>query len=133
MSPSHDSSLHNQLSRRESQIMNIIYRLGEATAKQVLERLPDPPSNATVRSVLRILEDKGHLTHDKEGRSYVYRPTVPPEKARQSALRHLTDTFFDSSAPEAAAALISMSKSELSDEDLDELAQLIEEARQEGR
>lgn len=133
MSERSPRSLHERLSRRESQIMNVLYRLEEATAEEVRQQLPDPPTNATVRSVLRILEEKGHLTHHKEGRRYVYAPTVPPEKAKRSALKHLTETFFGDSAPDAAAALISMSRSELSDEDLDHLARLIDEARSEGR
>ncbi len=122
--------LRNQLSRRESQIMDIVFQLGEATATEIQERLPDPPGNSAVRVLLTILEGKGHLTHRREGKRYIYRPTVVPEKARQSALVHLLKTFFGGSVPQVVAALLSAT--ELSDEELDQLAQLIEQAKKEG-
>lgn len=125
--------MHAELSRRESQIMDAVYRLGEATAEAIRAELPDAPSNSSVRKLLSILEDKGHLEHRTEGRRYVYFPSTPPETARRSALMHLVDTFFDSSASKAAAALLSMSEDELSGDDLDELSALIEQARDEDR
>ena len=118
------------LSRRERQIMDIVYRLGRATASDVAARLPDPPSYSAVRAMLRILEEKGHLTHGHDGPRYVYAPTVAPEQARRSALRHLLGTFFEGSATSAVAALIH--EADLSEEELDRLAGLIEGARREG-
>ena len=125
--------LQGKLSRREGQIMTVIYRLGQATAEEVRTHLPDPPSNSSVRVLLRILEQKGHLTHERDGQRYVYRPIVPTEKAGRSELRQLTKTFFEGSVPGVVAALLSMSQSDLSQEELDELAALIEQAKQEDR
>ncbi len=121
------------LSRRERQIMDVIYRFGRATAQEVREHLPDPPSYSAVRALLRVLEDKGHVEHRQDGPRYVYRPTVPREEARRSALRQLLGTFFDGSAEQAVAALLDMSERQLSDDELDRLSDLIERARQEGR
>lgn len=121
------------LSRRERQIMNIIYRRGRASAAEVLEDLPDPPSYSAVRALLRLLEQKGHLVHQQDGARYVYKPTLSREKARQSALSHLVKTFFDGSTAKAVAALIDPSRSKLSDDELDRLADMIEQARKEGR
>jgi predicted transcriptional regulator len=120
------------LSRRERQIMDVIYRLGSATAADVLERLPDPPSYSAVRAMLRVLEDKGHLRHAQEGTRYVYVPTVAREKARRSALAHLVKTFFDGSTESAVAALLE-GPARLSDDELARLSRLIEHARKEGR
>lgn len=122
-----------KLSRRESQIMTVVYRLGRATAEEIRENLPDPPSNSSVRVLLRILEEKGHLKHEQDGPRYVYLPTVPTERAGHSALQQLTRTFFGDSVPGVVAALLSMSASDLSREELDELSRLIEHARKEGR
>jgi predicted transcriptional regulator len=122
-----------QLSRRERQIMDIIYRGGQATAAEVMQQLPDPPSYSAVRAMLRILEEKGHLRHEEQGPRYVYLPTLPREKARSSALKQLVQTFFEGSTEQAVAALLDMSSSQLSEEELDRLAQLIEQARKEGR
>ena len=122
-----------QLSRRERQIMDIVYRLERATAAEVLERLPDPPSYSAVRAMLRILEEKGHLTHSQDGPRYVYAPTVAPEQASRSALRHVLRTFFDGSAAQAMAALLDETSDELSEGELDRLAALIDEAKNEGR
>lgn len=119
------------LSRRERQIMDILYSLGRATAAEVLERLPDPPSYSAVRAMLRILEEKGHLAHAQDGPRYVYAPTVAPEQARKTALRHVLGTFFDGSPARAMAALIR--EGDLSDSELDRLAGLIDDARREGR
>src|SRR3954471_349842 len=94
------------LSRRERQIMDVVYRRGPATAAEVLEGLPDPPSYSAVRAMLRVLEEKGHLRHEEKGPRYVYLPTVPREEARQSALSQLVQTFFDGSTEQAVAALL---------------------------
>lgn len=121
------------LSRRERQIMDIIYEMGEATAAQVLERMPNPPSYSTVRALLRVLEEKGHLQHKQDGPRYIFLPTVPREQARQSALKHVLDTFFDGSTEEVVAALLNMSEDEMSQEEYNRLSMLIENARNEGR
>ncbi len=113
--------------------MDVVYRHGEATAAEVLDGLADPPSYSAVRAHLRILEDKGHLAHTQDGPRYVYHPTVAPEKARRSALRHVVRTFFDGSAEQAVAALLDEGGKSLSDGELDRLASLIENARTEGR
>jgi len=105
------------LSRRERQIMDIVYELKEATAAQVLERLPNPPSYSAVRALLRVLEGKGHLTHKQDGPRYVFIPTLPREEARQNALKHLLNTFFDGSTEKVVAALLNISEEELSEED----------------
>ena len=121
------------LSRRERQIMDIIYRLEKATANEVMGLLPKPPSYSAVRAMVRILEDKGHLQHIQEGPRYVYSSTVAPEKASRSALRHVMSTFFNDSAAQAMAALLDEAAAELSAEDLDRLSLLIETAKSEGR
>jgi len=121
------------LSRRERQIMDIIYEMKEATALQVLERLPSPPSYSAVRALLRVLEDKGHLLHRPDGPRYVYLPRLAKDKARKSALAHLKRTFFDGSTADVVAALLDMSEDDLSDEDYARLAALIDKARTEGR
>jgi predicted transcriptional regulator len=123
----------DRLSRRERQIMELIYAAGQATATEVLERLPDPPSYSTVRALLRILETKGHLRHVVDGTRYVFLPTVAPERARRSAMQSLLHTFFEGSPEKAVAALLDVSRSELSEEDLDRISRLIENAREEGR
>jgi predicted transcriptional regulator len=121
------------LSRRERQIMDVIYRRGRATATDVLAELPDPPSYSAVRAMLRVLEEKGHVRHEEQGARYVFLPVVPREKARRSALKQLVQTFFDGSTEQAVAALIDGSASKLSDQDLDRLAKLIEQARKQER
>ena len=123
----------NTLSRRERQIMDVIYREGPATATEVLERLPDPPSYSAVRAELRVLENKGHLRHLPDGTRYVYRPTVARDRAGKPALQNVLQTFFDGSAEKAVAALLDLSRSDLSNEELDRLSDLIEQARTEGR
>ena len=120
-----------QLSRRERQIMDVIYARGQATAAEVTAALPDPPSYSAVRALLRILEQKGHVRHQEDGPRYVFLPTVSRDRARRSALRNLVRTFFDGSPAQAAAALID--QAELTDDDRDRLASLIEKARKEGR
>lgn len=121
------------LSRRERQIMDIIYRQGDATAADVMENLPDPPSYSAVRAMLKVLEVKGHLKHRQQGPRYIFSPKVSREKAKRTALKHLLQTFFDGSAEKAVATLLDVSRSELSDEDLDQLTQLINQAKREGR
>lgn len=122
-----------QLSRREREMMNIIFARGRATASDVMEAMPEPPSYSAVRATLRVLEQKGHLKHQHDGIRYVYIPTVNREKARVSALDQLLTTFFDGSAANVVATLIERQKGKLSDDELDHLATLIEQARKEGR
>ena len=121
-----------QLSRRERQIMDVVYRLGRATAAEVLEDLPDAPSNATIRTLLRILEEKGHLKHTKEGPRYVYLPTRSRGAAARLALRRVLKTFFEGSTAKAVAALLDLSDADLTPEELDRLSSLIEQAKREG-
>jgi len=127
------SSAQTQLSRRERQIMDVVYRLGKATVTDVLERLPDPPSYSAVRALMRILEEKGHLSHEQDGPRYVYLPTVPRDAAQQSALSHMVRTFFGGSAEAAVAALLELPENGLSDGELSRLSRLIDEARGQGR
>jgi BlaI family penicillinase repressor len=117
------------LSRRERQIMDVLHRLGRASAADIEAELPDAPSYSAVRAHLRTLEEKGHLRHEVEQLRYVYFPTVNPERARKSAVRHLVDTFFGGSPADAVAALIDPKSAKLKKADLDRLARLIEEAR----
>ena len=121
------------LSRREREIMDVIYRAGRATAAEVLDQLSDPPSYSAVRALLRVLEDKGHIRHEEDGPRYVFLPTVPVERARQSALRQMLHTFFEGSTEQAVAALLDLSSTRLSDAELDRLGQLIADAKKEGR
>ncbi len=113
--------------------MDVIYRAGRASAAEVLDQLTDAPSYSTVRALLRVLEDKGHLRHEEDGPRYVFLPTVPRERARQSALRRLLHTFFDGSTEQAVAALLDLSSTRLSDAELARLSRLIADARKEGR
>lgn len=122
-----------KLSRRERQIMDVLYRRGSATAAEILGEMPDAPSNSAVRAMLRVLEEKGHVRHKAEDLRYVYKPVVPREKARKSAIAHLIQTFFDGSAEQAVAALLDESAKDLKPEDLDRLTALIEKAKKEGR
>lgn len=124
--------IHHDLSRRERQIMDILYANGRATAAEVQDAMPDAPSYSAVRAMLRILEDKGHVRHQQDGPRYVYLPTVPRENAKRSALRHMVRTFFDGSAEQAISALLDESSSRLSDAELDRLARLIDQARRTG-
>jgi predicted transcriptional regulator len=123
---------HGALARRERQIMDILYRLGKATAGEVMAELRGEPSYSTVRTQLRVLEDKGHVRHESQGLRYVYAPAVPRRAARKSALRHLVNTFFDGSAEQTVAALLGGENTHLSDEELDRIAELIAKARKEG-
>ena len=123
----------HKLSRRERQIMDVLYRRGRATAAEVHQAIADPPSYSAVRAMLRVLEEKKHIRHEEKDLRYVFIPVVPREKARQSAVRHLLDTFFDGSPEQAMATLLDVSAKDLSEEELERLAALIEKARQEGR
>ena len=123
---------HSQLTRRERQIMDSLYRRGRATAADVMADLTGEPSYSTVRTQLRVLEEKGHVRHEEEGLKYVYLPAVPRHAARKSALRHLIDTFFDGSTEKAVAALLGGESSKLSDEELGRIADLIGRARSKG-
>lgn len=123
---------HHELSRRERQIIDILYAQGRATAAEVQAALPDPPGYSAVRAMLRILEDKGHIRHEQDGPRYVYLPTVARDSAKRSAMRHLLHTFFDGSAAQAMSALLDVSSSRLSDSELDRLERLIDEARKQG-
>ena len=125
-------ALHAVLSRRERQIMDILFRRGRATAAEVMEELPGEPSYSTVRTQLRVLEEKGHVRHEEEGLRYVYCPVVARNTARKSALRHLVDTFFDGSAEKAVAALLGGEGSRLSEEELNRIAALVDKARKDG-
>lgn len=126
-------SLHSKLSRRERQIMDILYRRGKATANDVMAELTGDPNYSTVRTQLRVLEEKGHVNHETEGTRFVYAPTIPRHAVRQPALKHLVETFFGGSPEKVLAALIGNEGTRLPDEELDRLAQLIEKARKAGR
>jgi BlaI family transcriptional regulator, penicillinase repressor len=121
------------LSRRERQIMDVLYRDRQATAAEVLAALPDPPGYSAVRAMLRVLETKGHVRHVVDGTRYVYLPTVARERAGRPALAGVLETFFEGSTEKAVAALLELSPTGLSDEELDRLSHLIEQARLEGR
>ena|SRR5215471_2514459 len=123
----------DRLSRRERQIMEVIYAAGQATATEVLEKLPDPPSYSAVRAHLRILESKGHLRHVVEGTRYVFLPTLSPDRARRSAMRSVLQTFFEGSPEKAVAALLEVSRSGISAEELSRISRMIDKAREEGR
>ena len=123
---------HRDLSRRERQILDILYQQGQATAADVQAALPEPPSYSAVRALLRILEEKGHVRHEQDGPRYVYRPTVARDNAKRSALHHVLQTFFDGSAEQAISALLDESSTKLSSSELDRLARLIEAARRSG-
>ena len=121
------------LSRRERQIMDVIFARGQATAAEIRRASPDPPSYSTVRTQLRVLEEKGFLTHTEQGPRYLYSPTIPTERVKVSALRHLKQTFFDNSTESVISALLDLPDSDLSNEDLDRLTRLIDQARREGK
>src|SRR5690349_137607 len=120
------------LSRRERQIMDILYQRGRATAQEILEAMPDPPTYSAVRAKLRVLEEKGHVRHQEEALRYVYLPVVARESARKSALRHMVTTFFAGSVQDTVAALLDLSASKLTDTDLNRIAAMIEQAKKEG-
>jgi BlaI family penicillinase repressor len=120
------------LSRRERQIMDILYRRTRAAAAEVMADLPGQPSYSTVRTQLRVLEQKGHVHHEEHGLRYIYLPAVPRHAARKSALRHLVDTFFDGSPEKVVAALLGGEGTRLSEEELNHIAALIAKSRKEG-
>ncbi|MFN2384644.1 MAG: BlaI/MecI/CopY family transcriptional regulator [Gemmatimonadota bacterium] len=127
-------AVHPQgLSRRERQIMDVVYQHGRVTAADVRAALPDPPSYSTVRALLRVLEEKGHVQHEQDGPRYVFLATIPVEAAARSALRRLLGTFFDGSVEAAVATLLDVSDARITEAELDRLARLIDEARKEGR
>ena len=123
---------HIDLSRRERQIIDILYTRGRATAADVQAALPEPPSYSAVRAMLRILEEKGHVRHEQDGPRYVYLPTVARDNAKRSALRHMLQTFFDGSAEQAISALLDDSSARLSERELERLARMIDQARRTG-
>ncbi|MEQ8762463.1 MAG: BlaI/MecI/CopY family transcriptional regulator [Planctomycetota bacterium] len=123
----------SELSRREREIMDIVYARNQATAAEIREAMESPPSYSAVRATLRVLVEKGHVKHRQDGPRYVYLPTVPATRARQSALRHMLSTFFKGSVHSAVAALLDLKAGKLSNEELDRLSEMIEEARQEGQ
>jgi predicted transcriptional regulator len=119
-----------KLSRRERQIMDVLYERGRATAAEILAALPDPPSYSAIRALIKVLEDKGHVKHQEDGPRYVFTPSVPRSKARRNAVKHLLQTFFDDSAGEAVASLLGLSAGKLKPEELDKIEQLIAQARE---
>ncbi len=121
------------LSRRERQIMEILYQRGKASAAEVREALPEAPGYSAVRAMLRVLEEKGHVRHQEEGLKYVYAPVVAREKAKRSAVKHLLDTFFSGSPEQAVAALLDVSATRLTREELERMAEMIEKAKREGK
>lgn len=122
-----------ELGRRERQIMTFIYRKGQATVAEVREGISDPPSYSGVRAMLRILEDKGYLTHKQDGPRYVYLPTDTRDEAQRSAINYLLTAFFGGSTERAMAALLDEQAGNLSQDELDRLAERIEQAKQEGK
>jgi predicted transcriptional regulator len=119
------------LTRREREIMDVLHRRGRATAREVMEEMPEPPSYSAVRALLRLLEERGHVRHVEEGQRYIYAPATAPTSARRNAISHLVRTFFGGSTEEAVVALVSRTK--LSREELDRLSDVIEKAKKEGR
>ncbi|MBV8818651.1 MAG: BlaI/MecI/CopY family transcriptional regulator [Acidobacteriaceae bacterium] len=120
------------MSRRERQIMDVLYRRGRATAAEVHEALVDRPTYSAIRAKLRVLEEKGHVRHEADGPRYVFVPTLPRERAKRSALKHLLETFFDGSAGQAALALLDLHSERISDDELDRLAQMIRKAKEDA-
>ena len=121
------------LSRRERQIMDILYQRGKSSASEVREAIPNAPSYSAVRAMLRVLEEKGHIEHKAEGLRYVYLPTVPRDKAKRSAMKHLLNTFFNDSPEQIVAALLDAGSTRLTHEELDRMAAMIEKAKKEGK
>lgn len=121
------------LSRRERQILEILYQRGKATANEVLEAMPDAPSYSAVRALLRVMEEKGHVRHQADGARYVYAPVVARDKAKRTAMKQMMETFFGGSAEQTVAALLDVSGAKLTRDELDRMARLIESARKEGK
>jgi BlaI family transcriptional regulator, penicillinase repressor len=126
------NNLQQSLSRRERQIMDVLYQRGRATAGEVMSALPGSRSDSTIRTQLRVLEAKGHVKHEEDGHRYVYLPVVSRRSVRKSALRHLVDTFFDGSAERVVETLLGGNAARISPDELDRIAALIEQARREG-
>lgn len=124
---------YRSFSRRERQIMDVLYSRNRAGVAEVLREMPDPPSYSAVRALLRVLEEKGHVRHEMDGQRYVYVPVVGRSQVRKSALRHLVDTFFEGSAEQAVATLLDLTREDLTPEELNRLSRLIDQAREEGR
>ncbi len=121
------------LSRREREILDILYRQGKATASEVKDAMTDPPSYSGVRGMLRVLEEKGHVKHENDGLKYVYTPVVNPDKAKKSAVKHLVETFFKDAPDQVVAALLDVSSKRLTREELDRMSEMIEKAKREGK
>ncbi len=126
------SKTHSSLSRRERQIMDILYQRGRASGAEIHEALPDRPSYSAVRAKLRVLEEKGHVRHEEQGLHYVYIPTLARDRAKRSALSHMLETFFEGSTEQAVAALLDLRSAKLSGDELDRLSRLIDEAKAKG-
>ena len=125
--------MHTALTRRERHIMDILFRQGRATAEEVMRELSGEPSSSTVRTQLRVLEQKGHVRHDEVGRRFVYMPVVRRQTVRKSALRHVVDTFFDGSVEKVFAALLGGDAARVSDEELKRILEMVEKARKDGQ
>jgi BlaI family transcriptional regulator, penicillinase repressor len=125
-------SAHTALTRRERQIMDVLYRRGPATAADVMADLTGEPNYSTVRTQLRVLEEKGHVRHEEQGLRYIYMPAVPRRAARKSALKHLVDTFFDGSVEQVVAAVLGGEAARLSDDDLERIADMVDKVRKDG-
>jgi len=123
----------SRLSRRERQVMEIIYQRGKVSAAEVMEAMSDRPSYSAVRASLRVLEEKGHIRHEAEDLRYVYVPVITPEKARKSAVKHLLDTLFSESPGELMSALLDVSSTQLTEAELDRMSKMIDKARKEGK
>lgn len=128
-----ETHVNSELGRRERQIMDVIFRLGKASVTDVRNEIPDPPTYSAVRGMMRLLEQKGYLSHEDDGLRYLYTATLKQKQARKSALKHMVHTFFGGSPTEAAAALLELNDSELSVEDVERLSKLIQKAKAEGR
>jgi len=124
---------HRTLSRRERQMMDILYQRGRASASEIHQALPDAPTYSAVRAKLRVLEEKGHIRHEEEALHYVYIPTVARDTARRSALRHMISTFFEGSVEQTVAALLDLSAAKLSAEDLDRISEMVDKAKRESQ
>ena len=124
---------HRALTKREREIMDVLYRLGRATAGELIDALPGLRSDSTVRTQLRVLETKGHVTHEEEGLRYVYAPTVPRRAARRSALKHLVETFYEGSSEKVVAALLGGEGARLSSDELERIETLVRRAREESK
>ncbi len=131
--PTPRQSILQQLSRRERQIMDVLFRRGEATVAEVMAEMPDPPTYSAVRATMRTLEEKGHIVHREDGPRYVYLPAQSPDKARRDALQHVVRTFFAGSAEQALTALLEISDSRIGDKELERLRRQIQKAKSEGR